>query len=506
MFPREFIKKNILLIGALIIPAIIAITTLFHGDFTLWYDPARDLLTAWDNLSKLTLIGPPTGIPSIFYGPYWIWLLSFGLLFSKNPLIVTFITATIPYLILFPLIWFRLSKVFDRTSLILGWLLFILGKGMTYSTQLWNPYPAPLLTVAALILFITADLSKVNKKTLLTMLSVGFLLGLVVNFHISFGITLLLGVFLFLILDTFIFGHHLPEKRWKILFADRFILSSMIALGIGLSFLPTFLFELRHGFHQIRTLLITLGQYGNVVSVKGLSYDLIAHNFLRTFGNILHIPEILAGIILILLNGILLYRLKHKRIFYTTDSRILLLSVTLLVGTAWIYFTVRNPIWEYHFIGVDISFLLFITYVSAKIRIFRKILAVWTIIIILISLFLLGEKLLVSQSYFEQQKWIVTSITRDAKNADYSVYAYSPSIYMYDYSYLFRWLANKDVPYDPGMIKSGKIVYLILPPKRTNLVQDFIHFRAPNQKYTLVKQWSTPANITVLKYKANSNN
>src|SRR5258706_349978 len=97
--------RQMILFVSFLIPLILVLATLFSYNLKLWYDPARDLLSAWNNLSKPTLIGPTSGIPGIFYGPYWIWLLSFGLLFSKNPLIVTFIVATIPYCLIFPLLW-----------------------------------------------------------------------------------------------------------------------------------------------------------------------------------------------------------------------------------------------------------------------------------------------------------------------------------------------------------------------------------------------------------------
>src|SRR5258708_5957612 len=139
------IKKLLLIFIILAVPYSYVLINFKLNGINLWFDPARDLLSAWDSLTKPTLLGPPTGIPGLFYGPYWIWLLSFGLLFSKNPVITTIITATIPYLIIFPLIWFQLSKKLDRTALILGWLLFIMGNGMTYATQLWNLYPAPLI-------------------------------------------------------------------------------------------------------------------------------------------------------------------------------------------------------------------------------------------------------------------------------------------------------------------------------------------------------------------------
>src|SRR6187551_3411896 len=98
--------------------ACVQLHNVFSASIPFWYDPARDMLMGWDNLHKFTLIGPTTGIPGLFYGPYWIWMLSLGELFSKDPRIVILIVATLPYLILFPLglYLFVRAKIFDELT------------------------------------------------------------------------------------------------------------------------------------------------------------------------------------------------------------------------------------------------------------------------------------------------------------------------------------------------------------------------------------------------------
>jgi len=479
----------------LVIPSIFIFTTLKIYAINLWYDPSRDLLMAWDNITKPTLIGPQSGVPGIYYGAYWIWLLSFGLLFSKNPIIVTFITATLPYLIIFPFIWFRLSKYLDRTSLILGWLLFILGNGTIYATQLWNPYPAPLLTLAMIVLLVTTDLSKVTRKSKIAMFFVGVLLALVINFHISFGITLIPSIFLFLLIDTI-----LERKFNKALYKlkNRLLLIGFTILGFLTGYLPAIIFELRHNFMQTKALLYTLLKFGNVVALKGLSRTDIFQEYFRTLANVIHISNVIGGIIFIILLIILLYNITQKKIKNYNNIRIGLLAITILIGSAIIYFTAKNPVWEYHFIGVDIAFLLFITYAASNIPIFKKILLAWTIIIVAISFFQLGKNINGQTPYFYQQTFAVKTITRDADGSDYSVYSFSRSIYMFDYAYLFRWLAGKDIPYDPGFIKRGKIVYLIVPSKRDAYITDFIHSKTRGANYYVAKTWHT-ADITIIK-------
>lgn len=499
-------KKNLPLIGALLLPSIIIIIHLYQNNLNFWYDPARDLLAAWDNLSKPTLIGPTSGIPGVFYGPYWIWLLSLGLFFSKNPLLVTFVTATIPYLIILPLFWFRSTKLFDKTSLIIGWLLFMLSTGMTYATELWNPYPAPLLTIVLFFFILVSHLETISRKSIITMFLAGFFLGLVINFHLSFGIALLLGIILFYFFDSIIALIATKAKQKHETFKTRLVYLVTIVSGLFVAFIPTLLFEARHGFHQMQTLLATFTKFGAVVAVKGLGKDAIFTEFLNSMGKLLHVPTFVAGAVFLVLLGLIFYKFyKNQTKNYQLD-RVLLLSLSVLLGTALIYFTAKNPIWTYHFIGVEIPCLFFIIYIATKFSVLRKILVIWTGVVVILSLNSFWNTIHHKQTYFSQQQEIVKTIASDANNADYTVYAYSPSIYIYEYSYLFRWLVNKNVPYDPGAIKqSSGIVYLILPPKKDALIMDFVHFRTPEAYYKNVKIWHTSGGVTIAKNEAIQN-
>src|SRR5690349_7189844 len=102
-----YLNNNKLILATIFVsipPILIILINIFTGNISFWYDPARDLLAGLANLHKPTLIGPTSGIPGVFYGPYWIWLLSFGQLFSHDPRIVVLIAGALPYLIFFPMV------------------------------------------------------------------------------------------------------------------------------------------------------------------------------------------------------------------------------------------------------------------------------------------------------------------------------------------------------------------------------------------------------------------
>lgn len=488
---------------AILIPLILVLTSLARGYLALWYDPARDLLSAWSNLQKPTLIGPTSGIPGIFYGPYWIWLLSIGQILSKNPIVVTFITATLPYFILFSLLWFRLSSYFGLKASILGWLFFMLSTGMTYASQLWNPHPAPLLAFIVLFLLFMNGFKELSKRSLFFAILTGFVLGLVINFHISFGIGFTAGVGLYLLISTFI-GVRQAKKSVKKMLAVKLLFILAIGFGFFVAFLPTLLFEVRHGFNQVQTLLATLSQFGDVVAVKGLSKPLIFQEFIETFGKLLHVPYIFAGVILFLstLAYAILVALKKIRLT-AQDKKFLLLICSVLSGIAFIYFTARNPVWEYHFIGVEIFFLLVLTFFLAKIPYyylagFAGVTAIT--IAAYFTYFVTDANKGVTDFYAKKQ--VVQTIVSDAGSNDYTVYAFSPSIYSYEYSYLFKWVANKDVPYDPGANNVTDTLYVILPTKTSTQALEFEKFRASEEKFKTVKAWQVGKDIKIVKKEA----
>ncbi len=141
------------LILLVISPVIISLTDIWKGMIPFWYDPARDFLLALDHLNKPRLIGQETGIPGVFYGPFWIWFLSLGLLISKDPRFVATVVLTVPYFTLFPCVLYQLTKSYGKLVFLILWFLFIFSF-RNYSTYLWNPHLAPLILLLNIYLLV----------------------------------------------------------------------------------------------------------------------------------------------------------------------------------------------------------------------------------------------------------------------------------------------------------------------------------------------------------------
>ncbi len=499
-------QKNILLITFLLsmVPLLTLFFKIWLGEFAFWYDPARDLLSAVDNLSKPTLIGPTSGIPGVFYGPYWIWLLSLGTFFSLDPRVVTLIAITVPYIILFPFILWRFSSTLSPLVLSLLWLLFLLGFN-NYFTDLWNPHLAPLLIIATIFLIFSLNHS-VSIRNLLTTVVAGFTMGLVMNFHLSFGIGMFFGIIMYLIGENIYF--FIKTKKKKSFILPTILLLSPFFLGIVFSFAPFLLFEIRHQFLQTTTLLNALFHYGGVVSLQGLSHTEILLKFLESMAKLVQIPILLAGIFLLV--GLVHYLISYKkRKDQIKGNEIKLLSIvsSITLGVLFIYLTAKNPIWDYHFIGVEVLFLLLIGIIINKSSLLKKILTVWVVILVMISMYAFFSKVgkehtVIAGTLIAKQK-VVEQVLKEAGGTDYTVFAYNPAIYTYDYSYLFKWMDGKDVSYRPELVPTGKdVVFIIFPEKiAKSRKDDFINFRTPSQQYMTSDQWVMLDGTEILKRK-----
>lgn len=495
-------KRVLFLVLALLawlFPAVVAVHNVLSGSIPFWYDPARDMLSAWDNFSKITLIGPPSGIPGIFYGPYWIWWLSIGEIFSKDPKIVDFLIITLPYLIIFPFVLFLFSRIFDKLSSVLLWLLFVFtykDSFQNYMIFIWNPNLAPLLFISIIYLLVSHAYKIFTLKNYLRMFFAGVLTGLVLNIHISFSVGFTIGAILFLLIN-FIFGRH----NKSLLKSLGFIASYLV--GVIVVFIPFFIFELRHGFSQTHTAVKTILLGGDVVLQKGMSKPDIIFSFINKFSLLLKIPFVLSIIFLALSILLTIFLFLKKKISLSAPQiRLLGLLGSVTFCVLAVYLSAKNPIWDYHFIGADIVCLLAIGFLISKIKPLQYFLFIW---ILYLSIFQVqgfiksfSVNQITKQSLFAEE-YIVKSIQKDAGRNVYTVYVYNPAIYSYEYSYLFRAIANKNFSYDPGQIQRKGIVYLILPQAKKEIIDDFIHYHTPPDRYLTLKTWQIPNGTTVLK-------
>ena len=143
-----FILAFVILVGAFI-----RLQGVFTNSFAFTYDVGRDLLTLWNMqfMHKFSLIGATTGLPGVFYGPWWyLTLFPFFVLFSGNPQWIAFLIALFGILtIIFAYILGRkVDGVF--LGLVFAALVSVSPSLVSISSQIWNPYLIPFFVVFVL--------------------------------------------------------------------------------------------------------------------------------------------------------------------------------------------------------------------------------------------------------------------------------------------------------------------------------------------------------------------
>lgn len=504
----------------LLVCTIIAISQVAVGNFAFWYDPARDLLSALHNLSKPTLLGNPTGIPGVFYGPYWIWLLSFGLLINKDPRYALFVVGIIPYIILFPFFFSKFSKILGRKTVFILLVFFALGGFLNYTTNLWNPNLAPFFFILLILSLMSFSFSHLSFKTYLFAFLSGASLGLIMNFNLSFGIGVAGGVSLYMIVSLLI-----AIRQYKKLSLKNILLTLNIFLfyiaGILFIFLPFILFELRHNFLQTHyiysafanTVFYNSAQVGQI----GFNKILILRTFFGAFGSTIHVNEffVYIGLIAIPIYIFILWtkkKLNHflitvkKQLLTTPKGKLLSILLIILFSTFFMYISSKNPVWAYYFIGMDILFLLIFGVIMSVFPKIQQIIFLWSIVVIIGAVpnlyfgFLHIAKLDTNISSLATKKMTVEQIYKDAKSQPFFVASYNPALYTYDYDYLFKWIGNKSLTNNPKEVISSNLpIYLIVPRKEPAATANFVDYMSTPSAFITTKFWTVGGDIEVIK-------
>ncbi len=467
---------------AFFIPLALCLQKIVTGAFPFWYDIARDFLAASDNLVKPTLLGPPSGIPGIFYGPYWIWLLSGAIFISKDPRIVTILVGIMPYFILFPILLFGFRSLFPTKILVMLWFLFSIAFSQ-YATNLWNPHIAPLLF---LLLFSVV----LQKKAIASSLLGGLLCGLITNFHMSFGIGVTIGTLAFLV---FLYARKSIGKG--------VLLGILFLMGLLIAYIPFLLFEYRHGFAQIASFLHTMREavlYNSVVvGQRGLTKEAIVENFFAPISSLEQVPRFIGFAIygaiigyIICLKRSLLYRVSFSQKEQTLLWYLLFLTASILL----VYVSSKNPVWEYHFIGVEILLLFSLAILLKKSPFAEKLFSFWVFVIgvLTISRFVLGFTLdtRTLPSSFASEVSIIEAVYKDANGKPFAVFEQSPSIYTYEFDYLFAALAKTNhLPLPITNLDTATYVYIILPDSLSKEHAGFVASKTPSATYYTLKYW-----------------
>lgn len=458
---KGLIRKDLLILYLIVLlGSFLRLQGVFTNSFAFTYDVGRDMLALWDIVyfHKITLIGATTGLPGIFYGPWWYFLLTpFFIIFSGNPQGIALTMGLIGTASIIPgyFLGKRLGGKF--LGLAIAGLISISPNLISLAAQIWNPNIAPFFVILILLLLSRIYLSDKKEKSKYYFL-LGFLLAFNADLEIVFGLLLSIGIVLSLI---FTLKRKISLKNIVFLVSGGIVVLS-----------PRIFFELRHQFLMTKSLFgfFAKGGGGNQASslaelfTNRVSIMLDQVNSSLAGGN-----ELIGILILLLISLTLLF--VYRKVDVLTKNFIntsVIVIFVFLFGT--IFFS--HDIWPHYLVGLPVFYILLF---SISLYLLSKKLSSnlvpGLILFFVIVLNLNPVKLIQDLSkplwqgdaaVYRNQLAIIDYVYKESNGKAFKYVAYTPPVYDYTYRYLFMWRGQQKYHYLPSAQSS--IAYFILEP------------------------------------------
>lgn len=190
------------------------------------------------------------------------------------------------------------------------------------------------------------------------------------------------------------------------------------------------------------------------------------------------------------------------------EHHLLLFLTTSIVGILTVYLSSKNPVWGYHFIGVEVIFVFLLGFLLDRHQFLKKIIVIWVALLLLVNITNSIKSLLSGPRYagLSAEKADVESIFNDANRKPFTYAAKNAAIYTYDYDYMFRWLGKKYSYTPTNEINNSSLVYLIIPPELIGDKEGFMDNRTPSIKYITVKEWQGKEGSVIIRREIRQDN
>lgn len=243
-------KKKLLVFLFLLFTFLFWASRLWHFEKLLTFgsDQGTFFAETWEMVKnhRPRLIGLKVGTKEVlgrafFTGPFFYYLLAIlGILFRWNPITITLIFLFFWWLTGLG-IWYLVRRVYGDEAAVTAYGIFAACPFLaSFSRIVWNSGLLPLISV-----FFFFSLYKILKeKTNSWWLLSGFFLGL--------GLNISYATFLWIPIFAIFYFWHFKRRKWSL----RPLI--FIFIGFILGELPLLLFEVRHGFYNLRTILFFL--------------------------------------------------------------------------------------------------------------------------------------------------------------------------------------------------------------------------------------------------------
>ncbi len=240
-------------------------------------DEGRDVLVVRHIFSEFDIpfLGPTASVGGFFLGPMYYYLMApFLWIWRFDPTGPAVMVALFGVATVYLLYKFVSESVSDLAGLIASSMYAVSPLVIAYSRSSWNPNLVPFASLSLVYLLWRLSLTGSKKVSF----CIGVMLGFGIQFHYLF-------IFLFILVGvwTIVALRNVP----KVVFSWM-----LIASGFVTGFLPFLLFELKHNFPNIRSIInfVSTGKDTgfSIISYFQTIYDVI----FRTYGRlVLRMPQ-----------------------------------------------------------------------------------------------------------------------------------------------------------------------------------------------------------------------
>lgn len=421
-----------------VIAALLRLLLIQNNSFPFTMDQGRDMVDIrrividYDPL----LIGQVTSMPGLFHGPFWYYfnIIPF-IVGGGNPSYLVYWTA-IWHLIAVYLIWHILQNK-NRTFAFIASLLFLFHPILLYTSRYsFNPNLMPVAAVFTLLLLESFNNNQTKQKAFL----LGLLSGIALQLEVGFGV--LYFPFLLLVMAYL-------KSNFK-MFATALV-------GFGITLIPQFVFELRHGFLMTNSFMYEMfgegESLGNNLSMRE-RFTSHLDSYIYVIGNSLKLPAFI---------NCLIFIFSLLVLFKRPVSKYFVFSVVFLIFSfvAYMLYPFRLNGWFLNslFVFVLFIFALFFTQLLKTGDYLIKFIALIILTVALVNSFSFHWKYALNEKEFSNDPSVLRNelaaidwVYQQADGEPFKVFNYMPSVIDYPYQYLFWWHGENEYGYHPDTV------------------------------------------------------
>jgi 4-amino-4-deoxy-L-arabinose transferase-like glycosyltransferase len=449
---------GVLLLLIILIAAYLRFDGIFKGLFAFTYDVGRDMLAVSSILTthKISLIGFTTGLPGVFYGPWWyLMLLPLFVISGGNPQGVALCMAIIGILTVFLAYLFGKKLGGTFLGLTFASLVSVSPFLISLSVQIWNPNVAPLFIF--FVLFVLYKVYAQEKIKLWYFFALGFLLALIIDLEIVFGLMFFMGIVLSVLLMAY------KKISLKAILA--------FALGVLVIFSPRIIFEFRHQFLMTKAFIsfLTTGDASQKLSLVD-SFINRASIVFNQFNQTVALENAVLGFLIIVFTLVMLaaFYKKADSIIRKFIGTSLVVIFVFLVGLTFF----KHDIWPHYLVGLPVFYILLVSMAAGLLRQKMNNYLLPALIVLVIFLINLNPASIINNltkpvwvgdaSVYKNQLQVIDYVYNQSKGKDFKYVVYTPAVYDYPYQYLFQWYGPHKYHYAPSV--DSRTAYFILEP------------------------------------------